>query len=151
MDAYVLSHKLAFAGRRSPVHFNTGPEYINSVPGVPVLSMLRVFVDPADWSEESLLAVSREIARVLGPREQYDIGITRGGKARYDANSTAAGTTARLLKLDPDSPEITLRISDGNEDRLYRARFPRLQFEAAGEDDWQAGYAPGAVKPVGQP
>ena len=151
MDAYDLSHKLAFAGLRSPVQFKTGPEYINSVPGVPVLSMLRVFIDPADWSEESVIVAAREMARVLGPREQYDIGITRGGRTHYDANSTAAGTTARLTKLDPRSPEITLRIGDGNEDRVYKARFPRLQFDPAGEDDWQSAYAPGAVKPTGQP
>ena len=75
MEAYDLSHKLAFAGRLSPVPFTTGPEFTNSVPAVPALSMVRIFVAPEDWSEENVFTVAREVARVLGPTEQFDIGI----------------------------------------------------------------------------
>src|SRR4051794_38045801 len=112
MEAYDLAHKLAYAGRRSPVPFSTGPEYTNSVPGVPVLSMLRIFVQQDDWSEENVKAVAREVARVLGPTEQFDIGIALQDLHVYTPNSPAAGVTARLMKLDPKSRELTLRIRD---------------------------------------
>jgi len=151
MEAYDLSHKLSYAGRRSPIPFTTGPEFTNSVPAVPVLSMLRVFMSAEDWSEDNVKTVAREIARVLGSLEQFDIGITRSSLASYDPDTPASGITARLIKLDPTSPEMVLRIRDGVGDKAFRARFPRLQFEPMGEDFWQSLYAPGAVKPSSQP
>ena len=150
MEAYDLSHKLAYAGTHSPVPFTTGPQYTNSVPGVPVLSMLRIFLQPEDWSEENVITVAREIARVLGSTEQFDVGMTQAQHA-YDPNSSAAGITARLMKLDRQSPQMVLRISGGSADKVYLARFPRLQFEPAGEDHWQSVFAPGAIKTASQP
>lgn len=147
MDTYNLSHKLAYAGRRSPVPFITGPEYTNSVPGVPVLAELRIFIQPEDWSEANVLTISREICRVLGAMTQFDIGMTMAGTARYDASRSAAGNIARLMKMEPADPTVTLRLQHGGGDVLYQARFPRLQFEPAGVDYWRALYAPGAVKP----
>jgi hypothetical protein len=151
MDIYDLSHKLAFAGRHSAVPFTTGPEYTNSIPGVPVLSALRVFVAPDLWSDENIQAIAREIYRVLGPTEQFDIGITLARKNEYSPNAPAFGLTARLTKLNPKDPRVVLRMSDGNGDRLFVARYPRLEFEPAGEDFWDSHYAPGAVKLASQP
>lgn len=150
MEAYDLSHKLAYLGRRCPVPFVTGPEYTNSVPGVPVLSMVRVFVQPDDWSEENVHLIAREIARSLGSTEQFDVGITLTSHPRYAPDIPASGNTARLTKLDREDPTLYLRISDGNGDRVFRARFPRLQFEQIGEDFWRSIYAPGAVKRASQ-
>jgi hypothetical protein len=76
MEAYDLSHKLAYAGRLSPVPFVTGPEFTNSVPVVPVLAMLRIFVEPRNWSEENVKIIAREVARTLGSTEQFDVGMT---------------------------------------------------------------------------
>jgi hypothetical protein len=150
MEAYDLSHKLAYAGRRSPVPFTTGPEFTNSVPAVPVLSMLRIFLQPDQWSEENVMTVAREVARALGPTEQFDVGITVA-RNRYDPNIPAAGVTARLMKLDRNDPRLTLRIQEGLGDRVYTARFPRLQFEPSGDEDfWRAHFAPGAVKAASQ-
>jgi hypothetical protein len=146
MDTYDLSHKLAYAGRRSPVPFTTGPEYLNSVPGVPVLAELRIFIAPDDWSEENILAASREICRVLGASSDFDIGMTLAGAPTYQATRSAAGNIARLTKLEVSDPTVTLRYRDGAGDRLFQASFPRLQFEPAGEDYWRALYSTGAVK-----
>jgi hypothetical protein len=146
MDTYNLSHKLRYAGRRSPVPFTTGPEYLNSVPGVPVLAELRIFIPPEDWSEDSVKVVSREICRILGPTAQFDIGMTLSGTPTYEASRAAAGNIARLMKMDPTDATVTLRYSEGLGDRLFQARFPRLQFEPTGEDYWRAMYSTGAVK-----
>lgn len=151
MEAYDLSHKLAYAGRLSPVPFITGPEFTNSVPAVPVLSMLRIFVSAEDWSEENIKTVAREVARVLGPTEQFDVGIARSNLRSYDPDTPASGVTARLIKLNPRQPDVVLRVSDGVGDRAYRARFPRLQFEPMGEDFWESIYDAGAVKASSQP
>jgi len=145
MEVYSLSHKLAFAGSHSPVPFRTGPEYTNSVPGVPVLSTVRIFVDPQNWSEQNIVLIAREIARVLGSAEQYDIGITHT-TAVYSPDLPASGNTARLMKLDRSSPQVRLLVRDNNGDRAFEAHYPRLRFERAGEDFWRAIYAPGAVK-----
>lgn len=145
MDVYDLSHKLAYAGRLCPVPFRTGPEFTNSVPGVPVLSTLRIFVDPDNWSAENVLVIARDIARVVGASEQYDIGITHTTGV-YDPNLPASGNTARLMKLDADSPSLELLVRDGDGDRAYRARYPRLQFEPAGFDFWRSIYSTAAVK-----
>lgn len=145
MEVYDLSHKLAYAGTHSTVPFLTGPEYTNSVPGVPVLSTLRIFVDPENWSEENIMSIAREIARVLGPTEQYDIGITHTTTV-YSPNVAAAGNTARLMKLDRESPEIRLLVSDGDGDRAFVARYPRLRFEPMTEDFWRGVYDTSAVK-----
>ncbi|HEX8918102.1 MAG TPA: hypothetical protein VF898_06345 [Chloroflexota bacterium] len=145
MEAYDLARKLAYAGRRCTVPFMTGPEYTNGVPGVPVLSMLRIFLEPDQWSEENVQKVAREIARVLGPTEQFDVGITLSTHA-YGPDVAAAGLTARLMKLNPNDATVLLRVSQGIGDRVYRARFPRLQFEDAGEDFWQSIYAPESIK-----
>lgn len=150
MEAYDLSRKLQYAGMRSPVPFTTGPEFTNSVPGVPVLSMLRIFIAPEHASDEHLQTVAREVARVLGSSEQFDVGITLGRHV-YSPNAPAAGVTARIMKMDPSDPTVLLRISDDVGDRVFRARYPRLQFEPIGEDFWQSIYAPGAVKPASQP
>jgi hypothetical protein len=150
MEAYDLSRKLAYAGARSPVPFTTGPEFTNSVPGVPVLSMLRIFLQPEQWSEENVKTVAREVARVLGPTEQFDIGITLV-KHTYGANTPAQGITARVIKLDPREPRLALLIKDQLGDRLFTARYPRLQFEPEGETFWQSVYAPGVVKPASEP
>jgi len=146
MDTVDLSHKLAYAGARSPVPFTTGPEYTNSVPGVPVLSELRIFISPEHWSEENVLRVSREISRILGPTAQFDIGMTFQGTPSYDARHRAAGNIARLMKLDPDNADIRLLIRGENVDRSFTARFPRLGFEPGGEDFWRTIYTTGAVK-----
>lgn len=145
MEAYDLSHKLAYAGRLSPVPFTTGPEFTNSVPAVPVLAMVRIFLAPERWSEENVLTVAREVARVLGPTEQFDVGITVSHQ-RYAPDAPAAGNVARLIKLDRNDPAVVLRIRQGLEDQAYRARFPRLQFEPTGEDFWRSLYDAGAVK-----
>lgn len=145
MEVIDLSHKLAYAGRLSPVPFRTGPEYTNSVPGVPVLSTVRVFVDPEHWSEDNIKAIAREIARVLGSSEQYDVGITHTTTV-YAPNVPAAGNTARLMKLDRNSPRVLMRLQDDNGDRVFEARYPRLQFVPTTEDFWRANYAPSAVK-----
>jgi hypothetical protein len=146
MDTYDLSHKLEYAGRRSPVPFITGPEYTNSVPGVPVLSELRVFIPNEHWSRENAVTAAREICRVLGSASQFDIGMTVAGTQRYNASLSINGDTARLTKLNPESPEVSLRFISGDVDELLLARFPRLTFEPAGEDYWRSVYAPGAVK-----
>lgn len=151
MEAYDLSHKLAYAGTHSPVPFRTGPEYTNSVPVVPVLSMLRVFVAPEDWSAENIKIIAREICRVLGPTEQFDIGMTLAGRQKYAPNMPATGATARLTKLDRNDPHVLLRIRDDNGDLDLVARFPRLQFEPSGEDFWRSMVAPGLIKLPSQP
>lgn len=145
MEVYDLSHKLAYAGRLSPVPFRTGPEYTNSVPGVPVLSTLRVFIDPEHWSRENVLVAAREIARVLPSTEQYDIGITHTTPV-YNPNLPAAGNTARLMKLDASSPEVRLLVRDGQGDQAYEARYPRLQFEPVEGSFWRSIYDTAAVK-----
>lgn len=145
MEVIDLSHKLAYAGRRSPVPFTTGPEYTNSVPGVPVLSTVRIFLAPELWSEDNIKNVAREIARVLGSGEQYDVGITHT-TAVYAPNVPAAGNTARITKLDRNSPRVLLWLKDGNGDRVFEARYPRLQFEHIADDFWRAIYGPSAVK-----
>jgi hypothetical protein len=151
LEPYDLAHKLAYAGARSPVAFTTGPEYTNSVPGVPVLAMLRIFIDPKDWSLENVQIAAKEICRVLGPTGQFDIGITVGGKTVYDADLPAAAKTARLMKLDANDPGVRFYFRGPTGDVVYLARFPRLQFEETGEDFWEALYAPGAVKEPTQP
>src|SRR5579884_1267029 len=128
MDSYDLSHKLAYIGRLSPIPFTTGPEFTNSVPGVPVLSMVRIFLEPERWSKENVMTVAREVARVLGPTEQFDVGITVS-RQRYSPNAPAAGAVARLIKLDRNDPTVVLRFRHDLEDQAYRARFPRLEFE----------------------
>jgi hypothetical protein len=150
MEAYDLSHKLAYAGRLSPVPFVTGPEFTNSVPVVPVLAMLRIFVEPQNWSEENVKIIAREVARTLGATEQFDIGITHTTNV-YDPDIPASNATARLTKLDPRSPVVQLLIADGNGDRVFQARFPRLEFEPATESYWRSGYDTGAVKLPSQP
>lgn len=150
MDAYDLSYKLAYAGKLSPVPFRTGPEFTNSVPGVPVLSMLRIFLEPDQWSEENVMTVAREVARVMGPLEQYDVGITRTHNT-YAPDVPASGNVARLIKLDRDVPRVVLLIDDGNGDRAYEARYPRLEFERSGETFWQSIYDASAVKLPSQP
>lgn len=151
MEAYDLAHKLAYAGSHSPVPFSTGPEYTNSVPVVPVLSMLRVFVAPQDWSFENAQIIAREICRVLGPTEQFDVGMTLAGRQVYDASLPATGVTARLTKLDKNDPHVLLRVRADSADQLLIARFPRLQFEPSGEDFWRSIVAPGLVKLPSQP
>lgn len=146
MDTYDLAHKLAYAGRRSPVPFTTGPEYLNSVAAVPVLAELRIFLAPQDWSLENVILTSREICRILGSTAEFDIGMTLGGTQTYNASLPAAGNVARLMKLSAGDPTVTLRYRDGVGDQLFQARFPRLLFEPAGEDYWRVMYSTGAVK-----
>ncbi|MGH2447339.1 MAG: hypothetical protein ACRDFS_01865 [Chloroflexota bacterium] len=146
MEAYDLSHKLALAGRHASVPFSTGPEYTNSVPGVPVLAMVRIFIAPEAWSEENVLRVGREISLLLGPTEQFDVGMTLASKTVYDPKTSAFGVTARLTKLDPNDPHVFLRITEGNGDRVYAAVFPGLKFEPSGQDFWRSIEAPGSVK-----
>lgn len=150
MDTYDLAHKLEYAGRRSPVPFITGPEFINSVPGVPVLSELRVFIPPEVWSKDNVLRAAKEICRILGAGAQFDIGIARAGGRTYNSSLSVNGDTARLTKLDPQSPEITLRYASGDEDEMLKSRFPRLVWEPAGEDFWRSTYSAGAVKTATQ-
>jgi hypothetical protein len=150
MEAYDLSHKLAYAGRLSPVPFVTGPEFTNSVPVVPVLAMLRIFVEPQNWSEENVKIIAREVARALGPTEQYDIGITHTSNV-FAPNLPASNGTARLTKLDPSSPQVQLLIADVEGDRVFEARYPRLQFEPTTESFWRSIYDTGGVKLPSQP
>jgi hypothetical protein len=127
VEAYDLAHKLAYAGRRSPVPFSTGAEYTNSVPGVPGISMIRIFLAPSDWSRENVILVAREICRVLGSTEQFDVGITQATHA-YGSNQPAAGSIARLTKMDPNERMVELRFSTGLQHTIYTARFPQLRF-----------------------
>lgn len=150
MDSYDMSHKLAYAGRRSRVPFITGPEYTNSVPGVPVLAELRIFIPPDQWSEENVFSVAREICRVLGATAQFDIGMTVQGTASYEAQRSAAGNVARLMKLDPEDPRVCLLIRSGEGDWAYEARFPAMRFEPGGADYWRTMYSTAAVKPPSQ-
>ncbi len=150
MEAYDLSHKLAYTGRHSPVPFSTGPEYTNSVPGVPVLSMVRIFIAPEVWSMDNVKKAAREICRVLGPTEQFDIGMTLAGRPIYDADLPAAGVTARLTKFNRNDPRVMLRLRDGNGDLDFVARFPGLRFEPSGENFWRSIVAPGMIKLPGQ-
>jgi hypothetical protein len=151
MEAFDLAHKLAYAGEHSPVPFLTGPRFLNSVVAVPVLSQLRIFIDQELWNEENVMTVAKEVCRVLGPTSVFDIGMTLGGKRTYDGRVSARGETARLMKLDPNDPRVTLHIEGRLGDRLYEARFPRLDFQYSGEDDdWREVYAPGAVKDTHQ-
>ena len=146
MEAFDLAHKLEYAGNRSPVPFVTGPIYLNSVPGVPVCAQLRVFIDPSLWSAENVKVTAKEICRVLGATSEFDIGMTLAGKKSYDANVSARGDTARLMKLKTDDPDVILFLEGRVGDVLFGASFPRLQFEPIGEDSWRSVYAPGAVK-----
>ena len=151
IESIDVSHKLAYAGARSPVPFITGPEYANSVPGVPVLSMLRIFIEPKLWSFENVAIVAKEICRILGPQAQFDIGMTLGGTSLYGADRPVAADTARLMKMEVGDPRVLLRFRAPEGMRLYEARFPSLRFEETGDDFWQALYAPGAVKEPTQP
>jgi hypothetical protein len=146
MEAFDLAHKLAYAGYRSPVPFITGPIYLNSVLAVPVCAQLRIFIDPKLWSEENLKIAAKEVCRVLGATSQFDIGMTLAGKKTYDENVSARGDTARLMKLEANEPRVVLYLEGRVGDILFEARFPRLQFEAIGDDSWRSVYAPGAVK-----
>jgi hypothetical protein len=128
VDTYDLAHKLEYAGRRSPVPFITGPEYSNSVPGVPVLSELRVFIPHEHWSEENVLVASKEICRILGASSQFDIGLTLAGARIYGLSVSIQGNTARLMKLNPDDRGVTLRYKSEDAVRVYYAEYPRLQF-----------------------
>lgn len=150
MDTYDLAHKLEYAGLRSPVPFVTGPEFINSVPGVPVLAEIRLFIPPEHWSRDHVLIVAREICRILGAGSQFDIGITVAGTRQYNSSLSINGDTARMTKLDPRSPDIVLRYASGDEDLVFAARFPKLRFEPRGEDFWRPVYAPAAVKTATQ-
>jgi hypothetical protein len=141
-----LAHKLAYAGSRSPVPFTTGPEFTNAVPGVPVLSSIRLFVPRDHWSKDNLMVAAREVCRMIGPTAQFDIGFAVAGRTVYDADRAASGDTARLMKLDAYDAHVTLRIAGTSGDELYIATFPRLQFEPAGEDYWRDVYGPGLVK-----
>jgi hypothetical protein len=151
LEPYDVAHKLAYAGARSPVRFTTGPQYTNSVPDVPVLAMLRVFIDPADWSLDNVQIAAKEICRVMGSTGQFDIGMTVGGRMVYDADLPIAANTARLMKMDPNGADVRLYFRGPTGDIVYVARFPRLRFEEAGEDFWEALYATGAVKEPTQP
>jgi len=146
MDTYDLSHKLAYAGARSPVPFITGPEFTNSVPGIPVLAALRVFIPPEYWSEENVIIAAREISRILGPGNQFDMGITVAGTPTYEASRAAAGNVARLMKMETGDPTVVLRMVNSGGDKVYEARFPRLQFAPVAEDYWRTFYSTGAVK-----
>lgn len=150
MEVFDLAHKLAYVGEHSPVPFVTGPIYTNSVPAVPVLAQLRIFIDADLWTEENVKVVAKEIARVLGPTERFDIGMTLAGKLTYDANRSARGDTARMMKLDPNDPRIVLHLQGRTGDTAYEARFPRLEFQPIEEDFWRSIYAPGAVKEAQQ-
>jgi hypothetical protein len=144
MDPYDLSHKLAYLGRLCPVPFVTGPDFTNSVPAVPVLSTVRIFVEPENWSDENVHIIAREICRVLGPTEQYDIGITHTNTV-YSPDIPASGNVARIIKLDRNSSRVVLLIRDGDGDRAFEAKYPRLQFEPSSETFWRSIYDTAAV------
>ncbi|HEX6507735.1 MAG TPA: hypothetical protein VF221_08905 [Chloroflexota bacterium] len=146
MEAFDLALKMAYAGEHSPVPFITGPIYLNSVPAVPVCAQLRIFIAQEQWSDENVKIVAKEVCRVLGPTSIFDIGMALAGKRVYDANVSARGDTARLMKLDADDPHVTMHVEGRLGDQAFRARFPRLQFEPIEEDFWRSIYAPGAVK-----
>jgi hypothetical protein len=150
VDTVNLSHKLSYAGARSPVPFTTGPEYTNSVPGVPVLAELRVFIPPELWSQDNVVIAAKEICRILGPQAQFDIGITRSGPSIYDADLAASGDVARLMKMSSVDPVATLLIEGTESDQTYTARFPGLHFEPGGESFWRSTFAPGVVKEPAQ-
>jgi hypothetical protein len=151
LEAFDLARKLAYAGTRSPVPFRTGPEFTNSVPGVPVCSMIRLFVPREHWSLEKVQVAAKEVCRVLGSNSQFDVGFAVAGKMRYDADRPASGDTARLMKMDTHDRRVLLRIAGRVGDMTYQARFPQLSFEQTGEDFWRSLYAPGAVKDPAQP
>src|SRR5579859_4047614 len=138
MEAFDLAHKLAYAGNRSPVPFVTGPIYLNSVPAVPVCAQLRVFIKQSLWSAENVKIAAKEICRVMGATSQFDVGMTLAGKKSYDANVSARGDTARLMKLKTDDPEVILFLEGRVGDMLFGASFPRLHFDPIGEDSWSS-------------
>jgi hypothetical protein len=146
MEVIDLAHKLAYAGTRSPVPFSTGPEFTNSIPGVPVLSTIRLFVPREHWSLENVKLAAREVCRVLGATAQFDVGLAVAGRTVYNAERTASGDTARLMKLNARDSKVVLRIAGAEGDTVHEATFPRLQFEETETDYWRSVYAPGAVK-----
>jgi hypothetical protein len=150
VDTYDLAHKLEYAGRRSPVPFITGPEYTNSVPGVPVLSELRVFIPHEHWSEENVLVAAKEICRVLGTSSQFDIGLTLAGARIYGLAVSIQGNTARLTKLNPDDRGVTLRYRSQDADRVYHAEYPRLRFLPADQNLEPSNHAASAVETATQ-
>ena len=77
--------------------------------------------------------VAREIASVLGPLEQFDIGIAPDESDPSGPGASRSGEPARLTKIDPLSPVVVLRV----EDSTWRAVYPRLNFERIGRDEWR--------------
>lgn len=133
MEAFDMARKLAVAGRHTTPPFMASPIYITSQIGAPELSSCRVFVPLRYWTEEGVMDVASEIASILGPLEQFDVGIAPDESPPSGPAAGRSGEPGRLTKIDPQSPVIALRL----EDSTWRAVYPRLRFERIGLDEWR--------------
>jgi hypothetical protein len=134
MEAFDMAHKLSFAGRFSPVPFTASPIYITSQIVAPQLGSVRVFIPPQYWNEEAIMDVAREIASTLGPTEQFDVGIALETNDPTAPGAARSGEAARLTKIDSRSNALVLRLGNS----VWRATYPRLQFEPISLDEWRA-------------
>jgi len=77
--------------------------------------------------------VAREIASVLGPLEQFDIGIAPDENDPSGPGAARSAEPGRVTKIDPGSPVIALRLDDAT----WKAEYPRLSFVPIGHDEWR--------------
>lgn len=77
--------------------------------------------------------VAREIASILGPLEQFDVGIAPDESDPSGPGAARSGEPGRLTKIDPSAPLVALRL----EDSTWKAEYPRLQFQPIGRDEWR--------------
>lgn len=139
MEAFDMARKLALAGRLSSVPFSASPIYITSQIAAPELSSLRVFVPREHWTRDGVMDVAREIAAILGPTEQFDIGIALEASSSRGPGASETGEPARVTKIARDSDVVVLRM----EGEAWRATYPRLDFERIPFDAWRAQVDPG--------
>ena len=145
MEAFDMARKLSLAGKYGSPPFTASPIYITSQIGAPELSSCRVFVPLQHWTEEGVMDVAREIASILGPFEQFDIGIAPLESAAAGPGAGRSGEPGRLTKIDPRSPVVVLRLQDDS----WKAEYPRLAFTSIGRDEWRRHLDRGvAVDPV---
>ncbi|GEM_PF-6464083 len=134
MEAFDMARKLAFAGQYSPVPFSASPIYITSQLLAPELASCRVFVPIRYWTEEHVMDVAREIACILGPTEQFDVGLAPEESDPDKPGAAISSEPARVTKIDPHSGIVALRMGQ----QAWKAAYPRLTFEPIGYDEWRA-------------
>lgn len=92
--------------------------------------------------------VAREVASTLGPSEQFDIGMAPEESDPAEPGAARSGEPGRLIKIDPLSPTVVLRL-DGS---AWSAAYPRLEFQPIGHEEWRAHVDRGiAANPVEEP